>query len=169
MQNGRRRSSCAPCDLKKNGPKTIPIKPDRCADARSRWAREPRTASGILPRVVWCIRCLLPLLPQPSAALLSQMATHAVRPPFTGDPRHDDNIPFGGRGPLHGRRSRGVGNRVHSTPARAPLSSYRQRPSPCIPLLTIMRPRSHRRSYFGWAPSSMRSRSMCPTGTGTCS
>ena len=113
-----------PCDPKpcENG-----YQPDPCADARSRWAREPRTASGILSRVAWCIRCLLPLLPQPSAALLSQMATHAVRPPFTGDPRHDYNIPFGGRGPLHGRRSRGVGNRVHSTPARAP---YRHRPSP---------------------------------------
>ena len=97
--------------------------PDPCADARSRWARGPRTASGILPRVAWCIRCLLPLLPQPSAALLSQMATHAVRPPFTGDPRHDDNIPFGGRGPLQGRRSRCVGNRdvLHANQAPAPL------------------------------------------------
>ena len=30
---------------------------------------------------------MLPLLPQPSAALLSQMATHAVRPLSPGDPR----------------------------------------------------------------------------------
>jgi hypothetical protein len=107
----------SPCDLK---PCTFGYQPDRSADARSRWAREPRTASGILPRVVWCIRCLLPLLPQPSAALLSQMATHAVRPPFTGDPRRNNNIPFLGRDPLHGRRSRGGAKRVHSTPVRAP-------------------------------------------------
>ena len=33
---------------------------------------------------------MLSHLPQPiSAALLSQMATHAVRPPFAGDPRHE--------------------------------------------------------------------------------
>ena len=50
--------------------------------------------SGILPRVAWCIRCLMPLLSQPSAALLSQKGTHAVRPPFTGDPRPNDNFPF---------------------------------------------------------------------------
>ena len=95
--------------------------PDRCAHARSPWARQPRTATGILSRVAWCIRCLLPLLSQPSSALLSQKGTHAVWPPFMGDPRRIDNFPFFGRGPLHGRRSRGGSERVHSAPARAPL------------------------------------------------
>ena len=39
--------------------------------------------TGILSRVAWCIRCLLPLLPQPSAALLSQMATQMLSGPLS--------------------------------------------------------------------------------------
>ena len=61
---------------------------DRCADARSRWARQPRTATGILSRVAWCIRCLLSLLSQPSSALLSQKATHNDFHQKGGNERH---------------------------------------------------------------------------------
>jgi hypothetical protein len=45
----------------------------RGADARSRVGSGASYTAGrhpVVPRVVWCIRCLLPLLPQPSAALL---------------------------------------------------------------------------------------------------
>ena len=147
-----------PCDVEACKKR---YQPDRCADARSPWARQPRTATGILSRVAWCIRCLLPLLSQPSSALLSQKGTHAVWPPFMGDPRRIDNFPFFGRGPLHGRRSQEGSKGVHSAPARAPS---RQRTCPYLQSCVLV----HRRSYFGWAPSSMRSRSTCPTGTGTC-
>ena len=75
----------SPCDVEacKSG-----YQPDRCADARSPAARQPRTATGILSRVAWCIRCLLSLLSQPSSALLSQKATHNDFHQKGGNERH---------------------------------------------------------------------------------
>ena len=63
-----------PCDI-------ASAKNDTNRMGRWSWAGQTRTASGMLLRVAWCTRCLLPLLFQPNAALLSQMATHAVSRP----------------------------------------------------------------------------------------
>ena len=79
------------------------FKTDPCAERRGRrglgsLVRPP--ASCLEWRGAYKVLAAAPA-PAKRSPSYSQMATHAVRPPFTGDIRGgNDNIPLGGRGPL---------------------------------------------------------------------
>ena len=103
-----------------------------------------------------------PVSPSHTRPFFTQISTHAVHRAWSRARVRDNNFTSGGRGPLHGRRSRSEGIIMHSTAAQSP---FRQRACPSQPSCCPV----HRRSYFRWTPTRVRrgTRSLCPTGTGT--
>jgi len=82
-------------------------------------------APGMLLRVAGCSRCKRPSSTRPSSCPShthgpSHPDLHSCRPPYMEQGSYrarvrDNNFTSGGRGPLHGRRSRGEGMIMHST------------------------------------------------------
>jgi hypothetical protein len=120
--------------VRSSGQKTTPRRIDG-------WAASYVTRHAASSGWVLKVHDPAPVSPSHTRPFFTQISTHAVHRAWSRARVRDNNFTSGGRGPLHGRRSRSEGIIMHSTAAQSP---FRQRACPSQPSCCPV----HRRSYF---------------------